>query len=342
MHVLFVHQNFPAQFGHVADHLAQHGGFRCTFVSREAARCRRRRRADPVPATRGGATEHNHYCSRDLRERRLARPRRLRGPARPGPTSSPTCRRPLAASARRCSCRELYPTARSSTTSSTSTTARDSRHGLPPRVPRRELDLLRARCPQRHDPARPGELRRRLQPDALAARALARSAPRQGPRHLRRHRHRRLAAAAAACPDAVGDRDHPGDDADRHLRVARLRVDARLRRLHAGRPRGSVDGPPGRALRWSPAATASATAATRSSPAARSFKEHGSSARTTTTCRSSSSSAWSRRRSWRELFSLSDLHIYLTVPVRAVLVAAGRPGLRLRRSWPPTPRRCAR
>jgi glycosyltransferase involved in cell wall biosynthesis len=33
MHVLFVHQNYPAQFGHIAAHLAASHGFRCTFVS---------------------------------------------------------------------------------------------------------------------------------------------------------------------------------------------------------------------------------------------------------------------------------------------------------------------
>ena len=33
MHVLFVHQNYPAQFGHIAAHLAEHLGWRCTFVS---------------------------------------------------------------------------------------------------------------------------------------------------------------------------------------------------------------------------------------------------------------------------------------------------------------------
>ena len=63
MHVLFVHQNFPAQFGHAAGHLAQHKGFRCTFLSEKPPgisggieRIQYR--------LRGGATEQTQYCSR--------------------------------------------------------------------------------------------------------------------------------------------------------------------------------------------------------------------------------------------------------------------------------------
>ncbi|MGH7214295.1 MAG: glycosyltransferase [Tepidisphaeraceae bacterium] len=63
MHVLYVHQNFPAQFGHVAAQLARRPGWRSTFVSQ----------APPANAdgleriqykTTGGATRQNHYCSR--------------------------------------------------------------------------------------------------------------------------------------------------------------------------------------------------------------------------------------------------------------------------------------
>jgi glycosyltransferase involved in cell wall biosynthesis len=63
MHIVFVHQNFPAQFGHIADYLSRHKGFRCTFVSEKPPgqvggieRIQYR--------IRGGATERNHYCSR--------------------------------------------------------------------------------------------------------------------------------------------------------------------------------------------------------------------------------------------------------------------------------------
>ncbi len=63
MHLLFVHQNFPAQFGHIASYLVKEKRFRCTFVSEKPAgkfggieRIQYR--------IRGGATARNHYCSR--------------------------------------------------------------------------------------------------------------------------------------------------------------------------------------------------------------------------------------------------------------------------------------
>lgn len=63
MHILFVHQNFPAQFGHIADYLARHQGCRCTFVSQKEPG--RQNAVERIQYTlKGGATERNHYCSR--------------------------------------------------------------------------------------------------------------------------------------------------------------------------------------------------------------------------------------------------------------------------------------
>jgi glycosyltransferase involved in cell wall biosynthesis len=63
MHVLFVHQNFPAQFGHIAAYLAQRHGYRCTFVSEKPPG-----HAGGIERiqyqVKGGATRQNHYCSR--------------------------------------------------------------------------------------------------------------------------------------------------------------------------------------------------------------------------------------------------------------------------------------
>lgn len=63
MHILFVHQNFPAQFGHIASYLARTGRFKCSFVSRTAP--------GEVGGVRkiqyqlkGGAGASNHYFSR--------------------------------------------------------------------------------------------------------------------------------------------------------------------------------------------------------------------------------------------------------------------------------------
>ncbi len=63
MHILFVHRNFPAQFGHIASHLVSHRGDRCTFISERPAG-----NVNGIECiqytTQGGATVKNHYCSR--------------------------------------------------------------------------------------------------------------------------------------------------------------------------------------------------------------------------------------------------------------------------------------
>ncbi|ADV64248.1 glycosyl transferase group 1 [Isosphaera pallida ATCC 43644] len=63
MHILFVHQNYPAQFGHIARYLVKRHGFRCSFLSNKPAGLVdgiQRYQYTPI----GGATKTTHYCVR--------------------------------------------------------------------------------------------------------------------------------------------------------------------------------------------------------------------------------------------------------------------------------------
>lgn len=63
MHILYVHQNFPAQFGHIAAYLHRTRGWRCSFVSETQPGV-----VDGVEKVQykiaGGATVQTHFCSR--------------------------------------------------------------------------------------------------------------------------------------------------------------------------------------------------------------------------------------------------------------------------------------
>ena len=63
MRILFVHQNFPAQFGHIARHLAQKLGWRCAFVSETPGGMVEGIDKIQYRIT-GGARETTHFCSR--------------------------------------------------------------------------------------------------------------------------------------------------------------------------------------------------------------------------------------------------------------------------------------
>lgn len=63
MHTLFVHHNFPAQFGHIAAHLVKQHGYQCTFVSEKPAGVQGGLERLQYKI-KGGAREETHYCSR--------------------------------------------------------------------------------------------------------------------------------------------------------------------------------------------------------------------------------------------------------------------------------------
>src|SRR5712692_11356019 len=63
MQILFVHPNFPAQFGPIASHLAAAGAAECVFFSRNATGERQGIRCLRYEV-KGGASRATHYCAR--------------------------------------------------------------------------------------------------------------------------------------------------------------------------------------------------------------------------------------------------------------------------------------
>src|SRR6476620_10305306 len=63
LHILYVHQNFPAQFGHIARHLVKEKGWQCSFVSETPAGDVEGIHKIQYMNT-GGATKTTHFCSR--------------------------------------------------------------------------------------------------------------------------------------------------------------------------------------------------------------------------------------------------------------------------------------
>ena len=266
MHILFVHQNFPAQFGHIARHLIRTRGWTCTFVSKTpAGEVDGIRKIEYTTSGRGAGDDA--LLQPDVRERDLACPRRLRGvqgAARPAarPDRRPQRVRVDAVPARALSRRPDRQLLRVSIiirTSRTWTSAPSSR--------RTELDFLRARarnamllldlenCRRGYSPTR---FQRELFPEVYRPKI---DVIFDGiETEIFRRRQGVPAGSATGSIRPI--------DADRDLRQPRVRVDARVRHLHESRPARSISSiPTSSSSSW--AATGSATAATRSTSGTR-------------------------------------------------------------------------
>ena len=64
MHVLFVHQSFPAQFGEIAKYLVARHGWRCSFLTKKPPAQLPGGLERSQYQVAGGATWHNHFCTR--------------------------------------------------------------------------------------------------------------------------------------------------------------------------------------------------------------------------------------------------------------------------------------
>ncbi len=191
MHVLFVHQNFPAQFGHIARHLISTAAGSARFVSKtppgevdgiqkiavqdhQAAPARR-----PTIAAGRSRTPiwHAHGVFEACKAHPELRPDLIVGHSGFGSTLFLP---------------ELYPDVPIINYFEYLLSPARLRHGFPPRVPPGGDRLPPRAGAERDAPARPGQLPLGLQPDALSARAVPRRATAQDRRHLRRHRDRPL------------------------------------------------------------------------------------------------------------------------------------------------------
>ena len=233
MHVLFVHQNFPAQFGHIARHLIRTRGWSCTFVSKTPAG-----EVDGIKKiayeTNGGAGRRPTIAagrSRMPSGTPTGCTRRARRIRTCGRTSSSA----TAGSARPCSCPSSIRACRSSITSSSIITRTTRTWTSAPSSRRAELDFLRRaarnamllldleNCRRGYSPT---HFQRGLFPEVYRPKI---DVIFDGIETDIFHRRRGRPSPGRRPVD-------PRVDADRHLRQPRVRVDARVRHLHECRP----------------------------------------------------------------------------------------------------------
>ena len=312
MHVLFVHQNYPAQFGHVAAHLPRGHGYRCTFVSTQP-------RAAPSAASSGSSTPpaagprpgpttaartfenavwHADGVYEALKARPDVRPDLIVGHCGFGSTLF---------------LRELYPDVPVVNYFEYFYRPTGSDMDFRPDFPADRADPAAGAGPQRHDPARPGQLRPRLQPDPLAAGAASRPSTATRSDVIFDGIDTDLWKPQPAAPRRFGGVTVPAGHEGRHLRRPRDGVDARVRRLHEGWRKQLVRPPRRRGVRGRRAGPR-LLRRRRAVTGGKSFKEWVLAAGRLRPVAVRLHSGCCRRPSWRRLFALTDLHVYLTVP----------------------------
>lgn len=185
MHVLFVHQNFPAQFGHIAAHLAKRHGYQCSFVNE-----RRAGKIGEVECIQykldGGATKHNHYCTRTF-ENATRHAMSVYEAMKGRPDIKPDLVVGHSGFGSTLFLRELYPDTPIINYFEYFYRTRHSDMDFRKEYPPQPLDFLAPRS-QCNWPARPRQLRCWLQPDGLPAQPVSRGIPTQTADHLRRRR----------------------------------------------------------------------------------------------------------------------------------------------------------
>lgn len=144
MHIAFVHQNYPAQFGHIARYLVKEKKFRCTFVSRVPGGVEdgvRRIQYNP----KGGATEKNHHCTRTF-ENAVAHSHGVYEAFRTQVSTPPDLIVGHSGFGSTLFLRELYPSCPIINYFEYFYQSRDSDMDYRPEFPVAELDRLRAYC----------------------------------------------------------------------------------------------------------------------------------------------------------------------------------------------------
>ena len=198
MHVLFVHQNFPAQFGHIARHLIRSRGWTCTFVSKTPAG-----KVDGIEkveyTTRGGARETTHYCSRTF-ENAVWHAHGVYEACKARPDLRPDLIVGHSGFGSTVYLPELYPDVPIINYFEFYYHPHQSDMDFRPEFPPVGARLSPRTLAERDALARPGDLPARLQPDPFSADALPGDLPAEDRRHFRRNRDRSLPAPAKACP----------------------------------------------------------------------------------------------------------------------------------------------